>query len=1089
MKINSLENYFKLCSYLLIGQGFATISLTGNVDIFSIIIYSVALLLSWNSDKPGSKLQIKPQTANILALSFLPFVYIDFRYISASYVGPLIHYSLFISIFNLFKIKVDRDWVFLYLIAVFEVLLAATLTIDITYIIMAAIFLLISLATLEAFEIKRSQGEVYQPKEERLLNRLGKRIQLRRIAYLVSVTVAIVFLIISLAAPIFLLIPRFNTNFMARSFGATTVSITGFSEIVELGQVGNIKKSEQVVMNVRLKDNISKLKRPPKWRGVTLSRYNGRGWSEPRRDRRRAIRLTDGLYRVGEPSATTELIEQTFYLEPLDSPVVFAAAQPLSVNNQLPSLYRSPSETLTTSDHSYKQIIYGVFSDISVPNLDKLSKDQSPYTEEIKEYYLQLPDMDARINSLAQEITKSVPVSRLERAQAIERYLKTQYSYSLEMRRTAETDPVVDFLFNTKQGHCEYFATSMVLLLRNLGIAARMVNGFQAGEYNEVNNTFTVRQSEAHSWVEVYFPESDRWVEFDPTPAAGFSQYTTDISAKVKKYASALRMLWLDYVVTYDSDRQSYLSSRVKNTITSYKGSLEETILNFRQYLRTSYNSFSSGNLPVKEFGVVGILFSVSLLSILAWYFFRFSKEWQVNPNLLFSSWWGKLFIPWLRWSTRSNPQQSAILFYNEMLIVLEKKGFKRKPYQTPLEFALETKLQEVEDITSQYNSVRFSNRPLNSEEHQQVRSLIKQLIKKKVVPSVPIPKQQRFALVTGLAFLLICSSIAGVYFYNEQKLEQSSRWTKNQLTYFSLETRVVPTIIEKTTRSLRVEPGNGALDVFNALKATESGELSPKGRLPWDDYFDPVNQPTRDELQSLFQRPEVELLEKAAAKRDFSFYSLEKVSQQDINFLSRLEYSLVIDRVDLLLWKAYVVFKEGKPKDCEKILSLVISLGDRLRQDYSVNNSLLGQMVMSRGALAMAKYYISIDQPVEAKKWFELVRYSSSRRAKLLSISNEIKIAGASDKNLIELFSLAMLKNEPAVSQMAVTAIGTNWLNNPNQVIIGMSNKRKYFLQALVRRKYEPISTLAQSYLDASDKMSLSERWKYFRENGKRKP
>src|SRR5204862_201842 len=133
-KLSTIENYFKICSYLLMGTGFATLALTGRVDPISILLYISALALSWRSDRPGSKLQISSTTANWLALSFIPFVYFDWQFLSRSYTGPLIHYSLFISIFNLFKIKADRDWVFLYLIAVFEVLLAATLTIDFTFI-------------------------------------------------------------------------------------------------------------------------------------------------------------------------------------------------------------------------------------------------------------------------------------------------------------------------------------------------------------------------------------------------------------------------------------------------------------------------------------------------------------------------------------------------------------------------------------------------------------------------------------------------------------------------------------------------------------------------------------------------------------------------------------------------------------------------------------------------------------------------------------------------------------------------------------------------------------------------------------------
>jgi transglutaminase-like putative cysteine protease len=82
-------------------------------------------------------------------------------------------------------------------------------------------------------------------------------------------------------------------------------------------------------------------------------------------------------------------------------------------------------------------------------------------------------------------------------------------------------DPLADFLFHVKQGHCEYFATALGVMLRTQGIATRVVNGFLPGEYNQAAGAFTVRQSDAHSWVEVYFPQTNSWVTFDPTPPAG----------------------------------------------------------------------------------------------------------------------------------------------------------------------------------------------------------------------------------------------------------------------------------------------------------------------------------------------------------------------------------------------------------------------------------------------------------------------------------------------------------------------------------------------------------------------------------------
>src|SRR5699024_1231471 len=90
------------------------------------------------------------------------------------------------------------------------------------------------------------------------------------------------------------------------------------------------------------------------------------------------------------------------------------------------------------------------------------------------------------------------------------------FQYTLDLPKTTG-EPVEDFLFNTQRGHCEYFASSAVLMLRSIGVPARMVNGFLGGTWNDVGDYLTVRQGDAHAWVEVFVPKLG-WIPFDPTP-------------------------------------------------------------------------------------------------------------------------------------------------------------------------------------------------------------------------------------------------------------------------------------------------------------------------------------------------------------------------------------------------------------------------------------------------------------------------------------------------------------------------------------------------------------------------------------------
>src|SRR5207247_2605025 len=128
-----------------------------------------------------------------------------------------------------------------------------------------------------------------------------------------------------------------------------------------------------------------------------------------------------------------------------------------------------------------------------------------------------------------------------ERAIAIKHYLEDNYAYSTTDLPQSEDDPVSAFLFEKKRGHCEYFATSMALLLRSAGIPSRLVNGFLEGEYNELGDFYVVRQSDAHSWVEVYFDGS--WVLFDPSPR--------DLASNGPSQKSFLR--WINFQKVFES--------------------------------------------------------------------------------------------------------------------------------------------------------------------------------------------------------------------------------------------------------------------------------------------------------------------------------------------------------------------------------------------------------------------------------------------------------------------------------------------------------------------------------------------------------
>ena len=157
--------------------------------------------------------------------------------------------------------------------------------------------------------------------------------------------------------------------------------------------------------------------------------------------------------------------------------------------------------------------------------------------------------------SWREDITASAP-SNYDKAVALEQYLSTHFGYTLELPRTLPPDPLANFLFERKKGHCEYFASSMAVMLRSLRIPSRIVTGFRGGEFNDLTGQYVVRASDAHSWVEAYFPGSG-WISFDPTPAGSLPTRTG--WSRMQLYVDAAASFWREWIINYDVSHQRTL--------------------------------------------------------------------------------------------------------------------------------------------------------------------------------------------------------------------------------------------------------------------------------------------------------------------------------------------------------------------------------------------------------------------------------------------------------------------------------------------------------------------------------------------------
>lgn len=173
--------------------------------------------------------------------------------------------------------------------------------------------------------------------------------------------------------------------------------------------------------------------------------------------------------------------------------------------------------SMTASAALYTGDSYQVHASLSAPTIKQLRDSGNRYTEAISQQYLTVPpEIQPALKELAESIIKDLPDNPYDRTEAITNYLREniQYTDSFATPRPTNVDPVIWFLFDMKQGYCNYYATAEVLLLRTLGIPARIAVGYAPGDYDK--DTYVVRQKHAHAWPEVYF-NGVGWVEFEPT--------------------------------------------------------------------------------------------------------------------------------------------------------------------------------------------------------------------------------------------------------------------------------------------------------------------------------------------------------------------------------------------------------------------------------------------------------------------------------------------------------------------------------------------------------------------------------------------
>jgi transglutaminase-like putative cysteine protease len=363
-------------------------------------------------------------------------------------------------------------------------------------------------------------------------------------------------------AILFLAFPRVGMSLlMVQPIRPTRV--VGFSERVDLGGIGKLRTDPALAMRVtydKLPED-APVRLNLYLRGAVFDQYDGSTWSRSPQSGGGPDQFGSwiALTRAPDPARDRRMRIQ---LEPIDPPVVFVPSDAVALSVVTGRAELGVRRTAQVFAGAYGELRYaggvdkgGLTYDVYLRKENERTREGLSRTEMAR--YLQTPlKLSPKVRELAEELTRDAKTPQVA-ARAIENELRTRYRYDLESPSGAAPDPLYDFLFVSKRGHCEFYSTAMAMMLRSLGIPARNATGFVGGTLNRFGGFYAVRQGDAHSWVEAYMP-GQGWTRFDPTPPSSAAPQgdATGLVAFLREAVEAASQRWSEHVVGYNLDKQ-----------------------------------------------------------------------------------------------------------------------------------------------------------------------------------------------------------------------------------------------------------------------------------------------------------------------------------------------------------------------------------------------------------------------------------------------------------------------------------------------------------------------------------------------------
>lgn len=525
-----------------VAAAFASLAISGELPLWARMGFGASAILGLMI-REGSAQKLR-NASNLLALGALIVLAAQVLMGSADVIVAAPTFAVALAASRLLGRRGPVDDALLLLAALLMIAGGAALTGDLAYGVAFVFFAVAATVALCLSHLRRESEEIEGVEASRKKGTVSGA--LVGALALLSLTVLVG------SALVFIAFPRVSSGMMRRG---PDQRVGGIPERIELGGVGVLKDDPTPVMRVRFPNGepVGELY----WRTGAFATWDGKGWSRPLVEKK-ALSSTGGAYHLAPPNRGAIVADVEVLSHEPGLPVPGAPLEvkfPSRQGQMPPLLLEGADGGLEVRGHT-GELRYRVTAaprpNPSVEAFERFRDEGLPPEE-----WLSVPEaLDPRIRALASSLSRG---ERLESVEAVLAHLEQGYRYTRELPGE-KADPLAHFLFERREGHCEYFATAFTILLRLNGIPSRVVAGYYGATHVEAGGYWVVRQGDAHAWTEAYFPEIG-WVRFDATPAAVRPGEAHGSWAELVQWMDVMRVRWNEWVLDFDGRNQLRIAS------------------------------------------------------------------------------------------------------------------------------------------------------------------------------------------------------------------------------------------------------------------------------------------------------------------------------------------------------------------------------------------------------------------------------------------------------------------------------------------------------------------------------------------------